>query len=524
MTIRIMFLVLAILVLATGCDWVGASTVASDGTQANNHSVLPAISDDGRVVAYSSIATNLVPNDTNATQDIFVHDHETATTERVSVPASGKQANGASYRSALSDDGRYVVFHSIATNLVADDTNGVADVFRHDRQTGETIRISTPLPEGQANGASTFAAIDGDGDVIAFMSEADNLVAGDTNGVVDVFVRDLGAGTIERVSTDFLDAEVPAPSHYPSVDDAGDLVSFVTAGDLVLADGNGGTDVYVAQRSTGQRWLTTDGDAVDDDLSIPRIAGDGSHLAYVAEDAHFIADSNGVPDVYRVELSGSFSQRIVSYELGGDNDDGGFGPSISDDGREVTFRTTSGLLAADTDGTWDAYAWFIGSDAGDFHNLLLVDMDRVRVDHGNGVPGSSVVSGDGRFVAWATDSDNVFPNDANGVVDIVNRSIATPWDLTADPANPTVAPGTAEVLVFTGTVMDPAADVWIFGAAGVSIDGVAFVDFDTIEVTVSAAPDASPGARTLVVEHPDASWSSAAGSGDLCQLCVVVAP
>lgn len=524
MTTRLLFIIIAVLVLATGCDWVDVATVSTAGDPADNHSVLPAVSDDGHIVAYSSIATNLVAGDTNGTQDIFVRDHAAGTTVRASVASNGKQANGASYRAQVSDDGRYVVFHSAASNLVPGDTNGVTDVFRHDLVTGETIRVSVPNGPGEPDGASEFAAIDGDGDVVAFMSAATNLVAADGNGLTDVFVRDVSAGTTTRVSLDHLGAELTAESRWPSIDDAGDRVSFVTTADLVLEDGNAGPDAYVVERASGTIHFPTHGDVLEDDLSAPAISGDGTHLAYVAEDPHFILDTNGEPDVYRAELSGSYPHRIVSWEIGFPNADGASSPSISDDGREVTFRSTDQFTANDSDNTWDVYTWFIGDNAGDFANVVLVDVDRFRDVEGDGVPGGAMVSGDGGFVAWATSSTNVVPGDTNGVVDIVLRSIATPWSLTADPTNPTIAPGTTEQLEFTGTVIDPAADVWLFGAAGVTIDSVAHTDFDTIVVTVTADPGAGPGGRTLVVENPAAAWDADAGSGDLCSFCVVVGP
>jgi tricorn protease-like protein len=166
-------------------------SVASDGAAANGTSAEAALSDNGRYVAFVSDATNLVDADGNGQDDIFVHDLKTGRTERVNVASDGTEANGRSRGAALSSDGRYVTFVSSASNLVADDTNGVDDVFVHDRKTGTTVRASVDSSGAQGNGATSFGVISGNGKAVALQSLATNLVADDTNGAVDVFVRTL---------------------------------------------------------------------------------------------------------------------------------------------------------------------------------------------------------------------------------------------------------------------------------------------------------------------------------------------
>src|SRR5205814_1700648 len=139
-------------------------------------------------------ATNLVPGDTNGQSDVFVHDRQTRLTERVSVDSAGNQADGESASPALSADGRYVAFSSSATNLVPGDTNGQSDVFVHDRQTRITERVSVDSAGNQADGESASPALSADGRYVAFSSSATNLVPGDTNGQSDVFVHDRRTG------------------------------------------------------------------------------------------------------------------------------------------------------------------------------------------------------------------------------------------------------------------------------------------------------------------------------------------
>ncbi len=170
-------------------------SVSSTGAQSNHNSYNPMLSADGQYVAFYSEATNLVAGDTNASWDIFLRDRVLGTTERVSVTSDGTQANATSMTPALSDDGRYIAFSSLATNLVKGDTNGTWDIFVRDRLTGLTQRVSVASDGTQANNTSSGPAISGDGRYITFYSYADNLAPGDTNGTSDVFLHDMMMGT-----------------------------------------------------------------------------------------------------------------------------------------------------------------------------------------------------------------------------------------------------------------------------------------------------------------------------------------
>jgi Tol biopolymer transport system component len=167
-------------------------SVSSSGDQAFKPSHEPVVSADGNVVAFWSSAANLVEGDTNHREDIFVHDRLTNTTERVSVRSNGSQTRGGSFAPAVSDDGRFIAFWSYANNLVSQDTNNEPDVFVHDRVTGKTKVLSVGVEGGPSHGASYRPALSGDGMFVAFHSFASNLVTQDRNKVSDVFVRDVG--------------------------------------------------------------------------------------------------------------------------------------------------------------------------------------------------------------------------------------------------------------------------------------------------------------------------------------------
>jgi Periplasmic component of the Tol biopolymer transport system len=239
--------------------WAGTTTrvnVSSDGgQQADDFSFGAAISADGRYVVFGSVASNLVPGDTNGTYDIFVRDLSTGTTSRADVSSDGTQANGGfyNYTVAISADGRYVAFGSVASNLVPDDTNGRQDIFVRDRWAGTTSRVSLASDGSQANGHSMSTAISGDGRWVAFGALASNLVPGDTNGSQDIFLRDRWAGSTSRVSVASDGTQANGASFGPAVsNNRGPVVAFGSvASNLVPDDTNNTADTFV--RSTTHR-------------------------------------------------------------------------------------------------------------------------------------------------------------------------------------------------------------------------------------------------------------------------------
>jgi Tol biopolymer transport system component len=186
------------------------------------------ISADGRFVAYFSFATNLVAGDTNSAPDVFVHDLVARTTERVSVGAAGAQANAGSTECSISASGRYVAFVSGATNLVAGDTNGWADVFVRDRVAKTTVRVSVDSSGGEADADSQQPSISADGRFVAFSSDATDLVAGDTNGYADAFVHDLVSGRTVRASLGSSGVEADDFAWHPVLSSDGRLVAFTS--------------------------------------------------------------------------------------------------------------------------------------------------------------------------------------------------------------------------------------------------------------------------------------------------------
>ena len=281
------------------------ASVDSAGTEGNNSSYDCGISSDGRFVAYWSDASNLVAGDTNNSEDVFVFDRATGSTERVSVDSSGNQVSAGGFvlsTQPLSGDGRFVTFTSQAA-FDPGDTNGKRDIFVRDRVLGTTTRVSVDSAGNQGDGDSDRGALSQDGGIVVFESASDNLVAGDTNGVSDLFVRDLVNGTTERVSVDSSGIESDAWCTGPSISADGNLVAFCGAAtNLVPGDTNLDWDVFVRDRAAGTTErvsVDSSGAQADQGSLYPAISADGRFVAFSSFATNLVAgDYNNYPDIF----------------------------------------------------------------------------------------------------------------------------------------------------------------------------------------------------------------------------------
>jgi Tol biopolymer transport system component len=404
----------------------GASTsrvsVSSSGAQGFRSSEGAALSGAGRYVAFASLARNLVPGDTNLVEDVFVRDRLAGVTSRVSVGQGGRQANGASMIPSISADGRYVAFMSDAGNLVAGDTNHTADIFVRDRIAGTTRRVSIGPGGQQANGASSFPALSGDGLHVAFLSAASNLVPGDTNGTFDIFVRDLLAATTQRVSLGPAGVQGDGASLYPAVSGNGRFVAFTSeATNLVVGDQNGSIDVFVRDRLTGVTRRASVGpggvEANSGSVNLPSISADGRFVAFDSSASNLVpVDTNGVQDIFVRDLQAATTSR-VSLGAGGAEANGiSVSPTLSRDGRVVAFQSdATNLVAVDTNGVSDVFV----------RDRLAGTTRRVSVGpggrQGNGPSFGAAVSEDGLHVGFTSSATNLVMGDTNGMMDVFVR-------------------------------------------------------------------------------------------------------
>jgi len=336
-------------------------SVSSTGLEANNESQTPAVSADARYVAFASLASNLVLNDTNNAVDVFVRDTLAGTTLRVSVDSSGAQAFGVSVDPEISADGRFVVFTSSAANLVSGDGNGVDDVFLRDLVSGLTTRISVSSAGLEGNLRSGLAALSDDASRVAFSSLASNLVANDTNVAWDVFLHELATGQTTRISISSTGTQGNADSRYPSLSADGRFVAFASfAHNLVPGDFNNMSDVFVHDALTGQTTLESIsalGVQGNDTSEFPALSDDGQTVAFMSAAANLVpGDFNDTADIFvRQRPSGQVA--LASVDSSGiQGDDLSFFPALPADGSAVAFMSlATNLDPGDTNGTWDAF-------------------------------------------------------------------------------------------------------------------------------------------------------------------------
>jgi hypothetical protein len=411
-------------------------SVASDGTEANGGSWHPAISADGRFVAFVSNATNLDPGGSG----LFVHDRQTGETRRIAPhPSSGP---------SISDDGRYVAFLSGAS-LVPEKTSVWDDVFVWDQQTAQMKRVSVASDESQANLFSAAPAISGDGRYVAFSSLASNLVPGDTNGIWDVFVHDTVTGRTERVSvaSDGAQAMPSMPGFLdrnarPAMSADGRFVAFVSgAGNLVPDDTNvcladlvnpslgehqvNCPDVFVRDRLTGQSTrvsVASEGTQSDRGGDYPTISSDGRYVAFLSQATNLGLPANPVPSQLG-HLFGPFDAAVfvhdrftgVTVPVSPRNVFPGSGlgrstPSISGDGRYVSFN----VRLPEDESIQGAHAYV--------HDRLKGVTRPVSVsaqgEAGNWASSFTFLSRNEPFVVFESVATNLVPDDTNDLQDI----------------------------------------------------------------------------------------------------------
>ncbi|MDW5328423.1 hypothetical protein [Plantactinospora sp. KLBMP9567] len=398
-------------------------SVSGTGEQGNSLAFDGATSRDGRYVAFSSYASNLVSGDTNEDADVFVRDRVAGTTTRVSVAGDGSQGNAWSVEPVLSADGRFVAFTSRASNLVPGDANDEPDAFVHDRWTG-TTRIASVSTEGaQADGGASGTRISADGRFMAFDSWASTLVPGDTNGIADVFVRDLRRGVTSRVSVSSLGAEGNHLSQEPAISADGRFVAFSSeASNLVPGDTNESPDVFVHDRRNGvtSRVSVTDdeGEAVGPAAELgsrsPAISADGRYVAFTSFALNLMpGDTNDFPDVFVRDRRAGTTRPVSVSSVGTQADAAGRGPSISADGRYVAFSSAAtNLVAGDTNEDLDMF----------LHDRRTGSTIRVSVStggvQGNGSVLPGQVSSDGQHVVFSSYASNLVAADSNETQDV----------------------------------------------------------------------------------------------------------
>jgi hypothetical protein len=395
----------------------------SAGVQGNSHSFsgTRTVSSDGRFVAFGSLATNLVAGDSNAANDVFVRDVVNGTTERASVTSAAGQAHGDSYYPSLSGDGRFVAFESLAFDIVTGDLNGLIDIFVRDRVAGTNALVSVSTGGVQSNGTSYAASISADGRFIAFHSDGTNLVTGDNNGVRDIFVRDRVNGTTLRMSTDASGVEGNGASESPSISGDGRFVAFNSVStNLVAGDTNLTSDVFVRNRVTGAiERVSVDASGAQGNgySSAASISGDGRYVAFQSYASNLVTgDTNGWPDIFVRDRSTGTIVCVSVDSSGNPGNDVSESCSISSDGRFIAFSSAAtNLVAGDANGFPDVFV----------HDRISGLTERASVTptgfDSNQESAYPSMSADNRYVVFQSRAWNLVPVDTNGRGDVFIR-------------------------------------------------------------------------------------------------------
>ena len=415
-------------------------SVSSSGAQGDYSSFATGISARGRYVSFSSDATTLVKGDTNGKRDAFVHDRLTGKTTRVSVSSTGAESHcsdpfGCSSAVGITGDGRYVAIVSDASDLVPGDTNEASDVFIHDRRTGETTRVSISDRGLQGSGGIGGAAISRDGRYVAFTSDASNLVAGDTNGAADVFVRDLReAGRTTRVGVDNHGRQTNRGSYswYPALSAHGRYIAFTSsASNLVAHDTNSLADVFVRDLRTGSttrvsvssRGRQAGGDRSRNGSNAPSISANGRYVAFHSAASNLVrGDTNRAFDIFVHDRKTHQTHRVSVSSRGRQANAESFGPeSISPDGRYVAFGSlASNIVAGDANDTTDVFVYDRRTGG------VILASRNTRGEQGNDGSANAVgaFSADNAFLAFSSWSSNLVDGDTNGGPDAFVRRLS----------------------------------------------------------------------------------------------------
>ncbi|MCY2959914.1 MAG: M12 family metallo-peptidase [Planctomycetota bacterium] len=397
------------------------ASVAGNSTQVAGASAQPSISRNGSFVAFASSAATLVNGDTNGLADVFVRDRGTLTTVRASVSSSGVQGDAAPVGAPSVGDGGFVVFASGATNLASGDTNGSIDVFVRDVQGGTTTRI-LPAAGSQANGDCFEPSISGADRWVVFTTRAANLGASAT--LTQVFRWDRLSGTSTLVSANASGQPAFGASGGAHISDDGRHVAFwSTASDLVANDQNGTTDVFVRDMTAGttaRASLSTVGLEIAGPCEPScAISADGRWIAFASSAADVIAgDSNGATDLFVRDRVGALTLLASANPFGGTGNgpsSEGSAPSFSSDGRRVAFTSRADDL--------------VGGDSNGTSDVFVRDLssgttERVSLSSsgaeipGGGGDGSPVaIDSTGTRIAFASRAA-VATVDTNGVSDV----------------------------------------------------------------------------------------------------------
>ncbi len=334
---------------------------ALGGAQPNGDSTFPSISADGRFVLFESKASNLVPNDTNASSDIFLFDRTTSQITRVSVGSNGEQVAGSSAYAHMTPDARFITFVTAANNLIPGNSSFKFNVYLYDRAAGTTTYVSHGQGGALANGHSSAASISADGEYLVFASNADNLVADDTNGMNDVFLYRRSTNTIARIAS-LGTTGLNLSDNCAVISADGSTIALASIAALLPADTNNQYDIYTYARQTGQLTLVSladNGMPSTGGAAMPQISADGTQVAFVSAANNLVdGDSDNRADVFLYTQASGNLKRITKTIDGAPLTSDVVTMALSANGRYIVYQTSaSNVVANDTNNAYDIFLY-----------------------------------------------------------------------------------------------------------------------------------------------------------------------
>lgn len=405
---------------------IALASRTTSGAPSPSDTMSPTISGNGRYVAFASSGTQFGPA-TNGLRQVFRWDAQTDTIELVSADASGAAGVSASNDPSMSNNGRYVAFTSSATNLVPGDTNGLTDVFVKDMDSGNILRASVDFNGNQTTTSASLApAIAGNGTAVAFQSADAGLVAGDGNGVEDVFVHFLANGQTLRASVDGAGADLAAGGFGGSISSDAQFVAFHSR-DASLAGAAAVAQVFRRDLATGALQALTNAQGFD--AARARLSGNSNSACFESVASNLVADdTNGYRDVFVADLDAlpavdRASRAAEPWPLESGNEPS-FHPHLSADASRVVFASTAALDS-------ETFAQAGGQTRAQIYVANLADgtLDRVS-SNADGVPangdsGYPRISADGRHVVYESEADDIATGDDNQVPDVFRHDLDT---------------------------------------------------------------------------------------------------
>lgn len=522
MEFRASAVVLPILLTFLSADMLHAARTEiisrnSNGELGEGRSMDPSMSADAKYIVFHSTADNLVEDDTNNDTDIFLRDRNSGTTTRISVDSEENEVDGDSENAEISADGNVVAFMSSASDLVLGDDNDKNDIFIRDRSAGTTVRVSV-APDGDGgDGDSDGPDVSRDGRYIVFESDATNLVDGDTNDKRDIFRYDRQTKKTIRVSlkdNNFDDTESDGNSYEPVISDDGRYVAFASDAALTPCDDNGQTDIFVRDITEGKTMLAsvTNFGCISNGRSYhPSISADGRFVTFssYATDLEYPMeeDTNGKQDVYVRDFVDEITER-VSISTNGDEGDErsvGYGGNISADGQYVVFSSpATNLVPEDSNDDYDVFA----------RDRVASETTRESVGHyweegsGNSDTNTAIISANGRYIVFDSNYGQLVPGDTNDDWDIFIRDYLWPGPLITklSPSSGDYKGGT--LVTISGSNFETGAAVTIDNEPALSVKVL-----NSTTITCITPPH-DIGSVELKVTNPDGqSWTYPIGRG-----------